>query len=147
MQAKYINTKWKAEMGNSVRWTPETLAEYLERAQRRGAVTTHKIAGRKSKYGNIKAEADGQIFASKHERARWLDLRLLEKAGQIRDLRRQVVYPLEVNGVKVCDYIADMTYLRDDKLVVEDCKGYRTEVYRLKRKLMFAVHGIEILES
>lgn len=138
-------------MGNSIRWTPEQLAEY----EKRGAVTTHRIAergdgkkrGRLSKYGNIKAEADGQIFASKRERGRWMDLRLMEKAGSIKNLQRQVVYPLEINGVKVCDYIADFVYERADKLVVEDSKGYRTEVFRLKSKLMRAVHGIEVFES
>lgn len=146
-------------MGNSIRWTPETLAEYLDRAHQRGAVTTHKIAddggtkdgpkkgGRKSKYGNIKAEADGQIFASKHERTRWMTLRLMEKAGGIKDLRRQVAYPIEVNGLKVCGYVADFVYDRGGELVVEDAKGYRTDVYRLKAKLMLAVHGITVLET
>lgn len=139
-------------MGNSIRWTPEQLAEY----EKRGVVKTHRIgrpgeskpqAPRASKYGNVKAEADGQIFASKRERSRWMDLRLEEKAGAIKDLKRQVVYPLEVNGVKVCDYIADAVYERDGALVVEDSKGYRTDVYKLKAKLMRAVYGIEVLET
>lgn len=142
-------------MGNSIRRTPEWLAEY----EKRGAVTTHTIArpgesreaskrgGRVSKYGNIKAEADGQIFASKRERGRWMDLRLEEKAGAIKNLQRQVAYQIDVNGVKVCSYIADFVYERADELVVEDAKGYKTDVFMLKSKLMRAVHGIEVVET
>jgi hypothetical protein len=95
----------------------------------------------------VKAEADGQLFASKQERGRWMDLRLEEKAGAIKDLKRQVVYPIEVNGLKVCDYIADFQYERDGRMVTEDAKGYRTDIFKLKSKLMRAVHGIEVLET
>lgn len=146
-------------MGNSIRWTPDQLEEYRRRAEERGAVTTHVLAdegrvkapknrkgGRKSKYGNIKAEADGMLFASKRERGRWMDLRMLEKAGQIKNLQRQVVYPLDVNGVKVCDYIADFVYERDG-VIVEDAKGYKTDVYKIKAKLMLAVHGVTVIET
>jgi hypothetical protein len=135
--------------------------EQLRDLERRGHVKTHTIAGpgeargsdqpkrggRKSKYGNVKAEADGQLFASKQERGRWMDLRLEEKAGAIKDLKRQVVYPIEVNGLRVCDYIADFQYERDGRMVTEDAKGYRTDIFKLKSKLMRAVHGIEVLET
>ena len=146
-------------MGNAVRWTKEQMDEYLKRAQRHGAVRTHTISdqspvpkekrggGRKSKYGNIKAEADGLIFASKKERARWMQLRLEEKGGGITRLQRQVVYPIAVNGLNVCDYIADFVYERAGTVVVEDAKGYRTDIYRLKAKLMLAVHGVTVLET
>lgn len=144
----------------SIRWTPDDLAAFLKRAEKNGAVTTHRLAGasevhqeaakrakKRSKYGNVKAEADGQVFASKRERGRWMDLRLEEQAGEIKNLQRQVVYPIEINGFKVCEYIADFVYERGEELVVEDSKGYRTEMFRLKSKLMRAVHGIEVVES
>lgn len=138
-------------MSNSIRWTPEQLAEY----ERRGNVRTHRIEPKSrpgpmrklSKYGNIKAEADGQLFASKRERGRWMDLRLEEREGAIKDLKRQVVYPIAINGLKVCDYIADFVYERGGELVVEDSKGYRTEIFKLKAKLMLAVHGVTVLET
>lgn len=143
------------------RWTPEAAEAHEKRMQeyeRTGKIRTHRIdsrpepkeankkGGRRSKYGNIKAEADGITFHSKAERGRWMDLRLMEKAGEISELQRQVRYPLEVNGLHVCDYIADMVYEKNG-LVVEDVKGYKTEIYRLKKKLMLAVHGIEIKET
>lgn len=145
----------------SFRWTLEALQAFEKRKeqwQKDGKVTTHTIAakgesnvlnrrgGRKPKYGNIKAEAEGMTFHSKKERGRWMDLRLMERAGEIRELQRQIKYPLEVNGIHVGDYIADMVYDKNG-LVVEDVKGYQTDIYRLKKKLMLACHGIEILET
>ena len=108
---------------------------------------------RRRKYGNQPVEVDGIRFDSKREAARWGILRLMEQAGEIRDLQRQVRFPLEVNGVKVTTYVADFTY-RDPKLplergsfVVEDAKGCRTREYLLKRKLMKAIHGVEVKET
>ena len=108
--------------------------------------------------------ADGQEFDSRKEYRRWLDLCLLEKAGVISDLQRQVVYRLipaqrepdiigPRGGVKpgrtlekAVTYTADFVYTRDGKTVVEDTKGYRTEAYIIKRKLMLYIHGIRIQE-
>jgi hypothetical protein len=102
-----------------------------------------------SKYRNEKTVVDGIEFASKKEAARFADLRLLVKAGKIGELQIQQVYPLVVNGKKVCDYQADFTYIdmADKKLVVEDCKGFRTPAYRIKAKLFFACNGYRILET
>lgn len=99
-------------------------------------------------------------FASKREAERAVELALMEKAGKIRDLEFQVRYRILVNGVKICDYVADFRYwegriveiegtegLQGLSQVVEDSKGYRTKEYKLKRKLMKAVHGIEVLET
>lgn len=76
-------------------------------------------------------------------------LRLLERAGKISDLKRQVSFELipKQNGERACSYIADFTYWQDGQYVVEDCKGYRTEGYKIKRKLMLWVHGIKIHET
>ena len=103
-----------------------------------------------NKYGARKVKApDGQVFDSVKEYHRWGMLKLLERAGRISDLKRQVSYELipKQQGERACSYVADFTYMENGKLVVEDCKGFRTPEYRLKRKLMLWVHGIRIKET
>lgn len=120
-----------------------------------------------NKYGSRKVEVDGVVFDSKREAARYQDLRLMEKAGEIRDLQRQVKYTLipaqyehpestTKNGrgkclERECAYIADFVYtaiLPDcgTITVVEDTKGFKTKDYIIKRKLMLSVYGIQIQE-
>ena len=102
-----------------------------------------------AKYGNTKVEIDGVPFDSKREAARWQELRLMERAGEISDLRRQVRYELvpKLPGERPVDYIADFVYRdKDGNNVVEDVKGVRTPVYVIKRKLMLWRHGIRIRE-
>ena len=102
---------------------------------------------RRSKYSNKKTEVDSFIFDSKKEAARYQQLRILEKAGEIADLRMQVKYHCTVNGKKVCTYIADFEYTTPDlKVHTEDVKGYRTKEYRLKKKLVEALFNIAIEE-
>jgi hypothetical protein len=102
-----------------------------------------------SKFRNRKVTVDGETFDSAKEHRRWGELQLLQRAGQITDLRRQVPFAIEVNGHKVCKYIADAVYLENGAQVVEDVKSEITRkdpAYRLKNKLMRAVHNIEIRE-
>lgn len=100
------------------------------------------------KYRNVPTEIDGLRFASKREGGRWLVLRQMERDRKIKNLRRQVPFLLVVNGELVAKYLADYVYDRDGKQVVEDSKGgVRTDVYRLKKRLMRACLGIEILET
>ena len=112
----------------------------------------------KNKYGARKMTApDGQVFDSVKEYHQWGCLKLLERAGKISDLKRQVKYVLipaqrDQTGKVVereMSYIADFEYfdLERGVKVVEDCKGYKTEVYRIKKKLMLWVHGIRIKET
>ena len=109
---------------------------------------------KRQKYGNSKTTIDGIRFDSKREAQRWQELRLMERAGRITDLRRQVKFVLipsqrgEDGKVieKQVAYIADFVYLKDGKTVVEDSKGYRTEVYRLKKKMMLYFFHIRIQE-
>src|SRR5437660_1011127 len=101
---------------------------------------------RRTKYANEVVVVNGVRFASKREARRWLELRLLEGAGQISELRRQVRYDLDVNEIHVCAYLADFVYTEKGQTVVEDAKGVRTREYRLKARLMRACHGIEIRE-
>lgn len=107
------------------------------------------------KYNNKKITVDGQIFDSKKEANRYKELRLLEKAGEIKDLRMQVKFTLipaqrdEATGKVVereCSYKADFVYEEDGKTVVEDVKGFRTKEYVIKRKLMLWRYGIRIWE-
>lgn len=104
-----------------------------------------------NKYGarKIKDPATGYVFDSKKEFIRWCELRIIERSGVISDLKRQVSYELipKQTGERACSYIADFQYYQDGKLVVEDCKGYRTDSYKIKRKLMLWVHGIKVKET
>ena len=93
---------------------------------------------------------DGGIrFASKAEHRRWLELKMLVAAREIEGLELQPKFPLIVNGVKVCTYIADFRYIdrRTGETITEDVKGMASlPIFRLKKKLVKAVLGIEITE-
>jgi Fe-S cluster assembly scaffold protein SufB len=124
----------------------------------------------KSKYYNVRTRAlDGTVFDSYKEARRWDELLLLQKAGKITELRRQVEYELIPNqyetyerygkkgqrlkdGVRLVEhkvvYRADFVYTDTEtgENIVEDTKGIRTPDYIIKRKLMLAVHSIRIKE-
>ena len=103
-----------------------------------------------NKYGAKKITApNGEKFDSVKEFHRWGCLRLLERAGKISDLKRQVKFELipKQDGERSVHYVADFTYYENGKLVVEDCKGYRTDLYRLKKKLLLWTKGIRIKET
>jgi hypothetical protein len=99
-----------------------------------------------TKYHARKVVIDGFTFDSQAEGRRYSELLLLCKAGEITNLVPHPVYPLVVNGQKIGAYIADFTYLTGTGRVVEDVKGVKTPVYRLKRKLVKALYGIDIVE-
>jgi hypothetical protein len=108
-----------------------------------------------SKYHSKKITRDGITFDSKKEYERFRELKLLEQAGKIVDLKRQVEFVLlpsqrDPKTKKVierpCKYIADFAYYRQGEYIVEDTKGFRTADYIIKRKLMLWVHGIRIKE-
>ncbi len=101
------------------------------------------------KYRNVPTAVDGITFASKREAKRYIELKMLLRAGEIRSLRRQVTFHLRVGGVHVCDYRADFVYTdkRTGKRVVEDAKGVRTKEFIIKKALMLACLGIEVVET
>lgn len=112
------------------------------------------LPAKRSKYKNVKTVVDGIEFDSKKEAKRWLELRAMERCGDISCLQRQVVFalipPVVLDGRKRPEtkYIADFKYRTaagDD--VVEDAKGFKTDSWSLKRKLMRWIHGIEVVES
>lgn len=99
-----------------------------------------KIARKKNKYGaHGFKDADGVYWASKWEHARYGELLLLEKAGVIRNLSRQVSFLLVVNGAKICEYRADAVYIENDRNIAEDAKGMLSPTYKLKAKLFRAL--------
>lgn len=116
-----------------------------------------------SKYHSKKVIVDGIEFDSKKEANRYCELSLMERAGAITDLERQVKYVLlpaqyaPVYDAKTkkwkdkciereCSYYADFRYVENGTQVVEDTKGFRTPEYRVKKKLMLYIHGIQIKE-
>lgn len=108
----------------------------------------------KRKYANVPTVVDEVRFDSRAEAKRWVDLQMLERAGQISRLRRQVEYELipalerpSGGRERACSYVADFVYERaDGRTIVEDVKGKATPEYRIKRKLMLWVHKVEVLE-
>lgn len=110
----------------------------------------YKASGKtgRSKYGNRRICWRGVWFDSQAEFQHWLILLDRQKRGEISGLERQVTYRLDVNSVHICKYVADYVYLDNGKgaLCVVDKKGYKTPEYKLKKKLMLACHGIEIIE-
>ena len=108
-----------------------------------------KKTRRPNKYFAKKTVAMGLKFDSRWEAERWGQLKAMERAGVVTQLERQVKYELTINDVKICDYIADFRYLLEEenglsKLVVEDAKGILTPEFKLKKKMMKAIHGIDI---
>lgn len=103
------------------------------------------------KYRNKKTTVDGITFDSKAEAERYQELKRLEIMGVISGLELQKPYRLckgRWNNGKPFSitYKADFVYTLDGEIIVEDVKGFRTEAYQLKKKLMMAVYGIEITE-
>lgn len=105
------------------------------------------------KYHNKKVTINGETFDSKKEAARWQELLLLQRAGKISHLNRQVAYELipsqYIDGTcveRAVKYVADFVYKENGQLIVEDTKGMRTPEYIIKRKLMLSVYGIRIKE-
>ncbi len=108
-----------------------------------------------NKYNARKVTVNGEKFDSRHEADRYWELSLLARAGKITKLRRQVPFLLleaqyDDEGrllERNVRYIADFVYEQDGKTVVEDAKGFKTDDYIIKRKLMLKYYGIRIKET
>lgn len=134
-------------------------------------MTIGTVCTNMAKYKNKKIETDDGTFDSKKEYERWLCLKTLEKQGKIRNLHRQVCYELippqydlierygkrgnRISDKRICveratNYYADFRYIDNEtgNVVVEDVKSKatKTDVYKIKKKLMLYVHGIKIKE-
>ncbi len=107
------------------------------------------LAKRRAKYGSKRTIVDGITFASAKEAKRYQELLLIEKAGWLKDLTLQPKFILQDGfkdrdgkRIRVIEYIADFRYKDagpgancETPWTVEDCKGFKTEVYRIKKKL------------
>jgi len=128
-------------------------------------MTRRNEALHRHKYGAVRTERDGYIFASKAEAARYAELKLMEKAGLIESLELQPVFPLRVllttgtfKGAgkalageypTIGKYIADFKYFRLEPptgWIVEEVKGFKTALYKWKKKHVEAQYGITVTE-
>ena len=117
-----------------------------------GMGNTHSVP-RRSKYRAVPTMLDGERFASKAEASRWAGLLLLQKAGAITGLQRQVRYPLAIGNTPIlirskgfpkgrqAHYTADFVYCEHGLVVVEEFKGFDTTESRLRRAVFEAMHG------
>lgn len=114
-----------------------TIAEYQE------------LTKPKNKYFAKRTEVDGILFDSKKEAERYRQLKILERCGHIRNLNIKPRFPIVINESLICEYEADYSYfdMRKGETVTEDCKGCKTPVYKLKKKLFEAMYGRRILET
>lgn len=123
-------------------WTAEQFRDY-------GRTKVMPQPKSRLKYNNVKKEVDGKKFDSTKESKRYLELKSMVERGEISELHEQVKFTFAHNGVKICSYIADFTYSKNGKEVVEDVKSEMTKklpVYKMKKKMMVAFFGIEINE-
>lgn len=114
-----------------------------------------KIWRGSNKYNAKRVVVDGIKFDSKREAHRYKELKLMERAGTITDLQLQPKFELQPGftgpdgrRIRAIHYIGDFMYtdLETGNKVVEDVKGVKTDVYKLKKKMMAYVHSIEIVE-
>jgi hypothetical protein len=101
---------------------------------------------KKPKYRNKRVTVDGITFASKREAAYYGELKMREKAGEIGAVELQKRYVLAINGILIGTYTADFAF-HDDKAKryrVVDVKGFATREFQRTRRLMRAIHGIEV---
>jgi len=144
-------------MSTPIRMTPAELVniQARRRPSRDESYADRRIKAEqraKQKYGNQKIEIDGILFDSKAEARYWGHLKIRVMAGEITNLRRQVTYEIApsvvIGGRKrpPLRYIADFVWDEGGKTVTADVKGVAPEAYRIKRHLMKAIHGIDILE-
>jgi len=167
----------------SVKWcVVKDLPVSRSRLTKSGSGQGRKIRGgmtTKSKYRNKFTEYDGKLFHSKREARRYADLKVMEKAGLIRNLELQKRYFFVLGGLSASDrnyqkplkytlyvnsrnkltkgrnvaYIADFVYERlhpnktHYEVVVEDCKGFKNDMYKLKKALMKWFYDIDVYES
>jgi hypothetical protein len=144
-----------------MRWTQQQVDAFKARMNASAGVSPRQVptltpagtterAPKQAKYFNrMTTDLQGVVHDSTKEYRRWQELQLRERAGEITGLRRQVPFALVVNDVLVCSYEADAVYTEGAALIVEDTKSEITRKkreYRIKLKLMQAIHGIQIRE-
>jgi len=112
-----------------------------------------KLENEKSKFSSVKTTVDGHVFDSKKEASYYAELKLREQFGEIRDLKLQPRYVLQegfyYNKIhfRKIEYVADFKCfdVQKNQRVVADVKGYKTDVYKLKKKLFLKKYGQKVL--
>jgi hypothetical protein len=99
-----------------------------------------RFLDRRHKYNAKAVKIDGYRFASKAEGARYSELKILQRSGEITDLTMQPTYPLVVKGIPITKYRADFCYREAGRLVVEETKGFETPDWKIKAKLFKALY-------
>lgn len=99
-----------------------------------------------TKYKSRKAWLDGILFDSKAEANRYAKLAVMQKAGFITDLKTHPLFKITVNGHNICSVELDFSYINTatGKLIYEDVKGKQTALSAIKKKLVEAVHAIDV---
>jgi len=150
-------------------WTPDAAYQHVVRtAQEATAASGSDGAGEKAsgaiatpaarpeanaarrghKYGAKSVTIDGHKFPSLAEGRRYEQLKLMRDNGLIKGLELQPRFKVRINGIHITTYIADFRYVDagTGETVIEEVKGFRTDVYKLKKKLVKAVLGIDVVE-
>lgn len=130
----------------SLRVTDDEYKSLRARTGKAPSAEEQPMTQKPSKYHNRKVTIGEETFDSKAEAARWVELGLMQQAGLITDLRRQVPYSIDINGYHICKYIADFGYMDGGRYVVEDVKGVATPIYKLKKKLLHALYDVQVKE-
>lgn len=124
--------------------------EYLKTGVLPHSMGQAAAAESRRKYGNQKVVIDDIPFDSQKEGVRYWELKQMRNNGEIRDLECHPVYRFETNGVRIGRYIADFRYrvVATGETIVEDVKSdaTKTTAYRLRKRLMKAFHGIDVVE-
>ena len=142
------------EVANELGIEKEKARRLLEKANEDVGIVKYNMKRKTSKYGANKTIYDGIKFDSQREANRYTELKLLEKAGRIENLQLQVIYELQPafeflgKKIRAINYVADFVYLdkRTNETVVEDVKGMKTPVYKLKKKMFEYLYKMEIKE-
>ena len=135
-----------AELGRMP--NPRYKKKYQPKHRKDGTFKVSKLG----KYNSRGINLDGAFFHSEAEANRYLQLKVMEAAGKISRIERQVPYQIAIDGTHVCTYNADFRYFITDPMggtlaiVIEDVKGQRTHEFILKKKLVEAKHKIRVIE-
>lgn len=136
-------------------WTPEMVAAHNARTKGKSSAIIPNVP-KATKYRNQKVEVDGNTFDSKKEGSKYRQLKMLESAGKISNLRLQVPFELApavtIHGKRkrALTYISDFCYTENGVNIVLDVKSEITKklpVYRVKIHLMKHIHGIDVMEA
>ena len=125
-----------------INWSEEEYKDLLKTKKKK----------KKSKYKAVKTEINGIKFDSKKEARRYKELKILEKADEIKSLELQPRFLLQekfkYNGktIRKIEYVADFRYIdKEGKTIVEDVKGMKTEVYKIKKKIFLKKYGENLI--